>query len=354
NTRYVKVQFYSSAYNSQVSGGNGNRGFKNVAITVPTVGTQGINYVQGGNSFGTMGILGLTDNNNLSIITNNTNRMMITNSGNVGIGTTTPSRSLEVTKGIATDSLSLVGIGSMLKFVKGTTGNSSLLMEFYKEGTSSSNYGVRSGYMGFGSGSTNDFFIMNQLSGKVGIGANNSEVITILSSGNVGIGTTTPTQKLSIGNLTLVAGVTPDAISLGGTYSSGAGQNLKLRLVESTTQAWGFGVSPNRLDYAVPTGSSHVFYINDAEQMRINTNGNVGIGIDNPAQKLDVNGTAKANNLILTNLATGAAADNILVIDGSNNVKKVAALTNTNIYNSDGTITGVTAGNRTVTMGNNN
>ncbi|MGL4484864.1 MAG: hypothetical protein ACRCUS_07930, partial [Anaerovoracaceae bacterium] len=301
-----------------------------------------------------MGILGLTDNNNLSIITNNTNRMMITNSGNIGIGTTTPSRSLEVTKGIATDSLSLVGIGSMLKFVKGTTGNGSLLMEFYKGATSSSDYGVRSGYMGFGSGSTNDFFIMNQLSGKVGIGANNSEIITVLSSGNVGIGNMTPTQKLSIGAVASNATATPDAMTLGGTFSNTAGQNLKLRLVEISGQVWGLGVSNNQLDYAAPNGNSHVFYINDAEQMRINTNGNVGIGTINPAQKLDVNGTAKANNLILTSLTTGATTDNILVIDGSNNVKKVAALTNTNIYNSDGTITGVTAGNRTVTMGNNN
>lgn len=46
-------------------------------------------WVQGGNAFGTTGILGTTDNNPLDFYTNNTGKMRIFTSGNVGIGTTT-------------------------------------------------------------------------------------------------------------------------------------------------------------------------------------------------------------------------------------------------------------------------
>ncbi|MGL4483822.1 MAG: tail fiber domain-containing protein, partial [Anaerovoracaceae bacterium] len=101
-----------------------------------------------------------------------------------------------------------------------------------------------------------------------------------------------------------------------------------------------------QLDYAVPNGNSHVFYVNALEQMRINNNGNVGIGTTTPAQKLDVNGTAKANNLILTNVVAGSTTDKILVLGNDNLVRTINAVTGKNIYDMDGALNG----NRTMDM----
>jgi Chaperone of endosialidase len=53
-------------------------------------------WVQGGNSFGTTGVLGTLDNNHLDFYTNNTPRMRLTNTGNIGIGLTTPAEALDV------------------------------------------------------------------------------------------------------------------------------------------------------------------------------------------------------------------------------------------------------------------
>ena len=53
-------------------------------------------FVQGGNSFGTTALLGTNDNQNLQFETSGSVRMTISSSGNVGIGTTTPSASLHV------------------------------------------------------------------------------------------------------------------------------------------------------------------------------------------------------------------------------------------------------------------
>lgn len=65
---------------------------------------------------------------------------------------------------------------------------------------------------------------------------------------------------------------TPPFIGMGQEVSSVAGQNPKIRLFNSGGGAasYGFGVSSNLLDYMVPTGNSHAFYVNAVEKLRIN------------------------------------------------------------------------------------
>ena len=53
-------------------------------------------FLQNGNSFGTTATLGTNDNQSLQFETNNTTRMFISSSGNVGIGTSTPSSLVQV------------------------------------------------------------------------------------------------------------------------------------------------------------------------------------------------------------------------------------------------------------------
>jgi hypothetical protein len=68
-------------------------------------------WIQGGNSFGTTGILGTNDNTNLDFYTNNTGRARLTNAGNFLLGTTTDNGNLLQVNGNASYTGN-VGIGS--------------------------------------------------------------------------------------------------------------------------------------------------------------------------------------------------------------------------------------------------
>jgi hypothetical protein len=93
--------------------------------------------------------------------TNTTTRMRIDNSGNVGIGTTTPSYNLEV-RGTADQSLYLAKTGTT--YLKATAGTNAELFT----------------------------------GGSMVLGSGNTERIRIVSTGNVGIGTSTPAAALDV------------------------------------------------------------------------------------------------------------------------------------------------------------
>ena len=68
----------------------------NTVLTTATGLTSSNGFVQGGNSFGAIGVLGTNDNNDLSLRTNGTTKLTVQAGGNVGIGTTAPIKSFTV------------------------------------------------------------------------------------------------------------------------------------------------------------------------------------------------------------------------------------------------------------------
>jgi hypothetical protein len=105
-----------------------------------------------------------------------------------------------------------------------------------------------------------------------------SEVMRINSSGNVGIGTNSPAQKLHVAS----AGTT--AIQVQNTASSGASY------IKSTNTATtcNFGVDAIG-GYIETLGAySTLFYTNSLQRMIIDSSGNVGIGLTSPNSKLQV------------------------------------------------------------------
>jgi hypothetical protein len=127
------------------------------------------------------------------------------------------------------------------------------------------------------------------------------------ASGNVGIGTTSPSGKLHVNN--------------GRTFlvsESGDGYVLNLRSAGLTNGCWLTNPAENTFGVASQDGT---------ERLRIDASGNVGIGKNNPATILDVNGTVTATAFAgpvtgnVTGDLTGTAS---AVADGAVTTAKIA------------------------------
>ena len=276
-------------------------------------------------------ILGTTNAIPLNLTTNNVQRMVIDANGKIGIGTATPVNILTVKGAGSTPAASWVSAGNpvFVGFGEAAVGNADYILAM----ASTSNNG-RPVFVGRRSRGTlavptamanNDFIVSMLASAHDGTAFQNPATIDFLvdgtvSAGNVparisfvtGSNSTNRAERLKIGNTGDIAmntnqlflqqstgflgigTVTPAAqLQLGNTVV-----NKKVVLFDianNDNQFYGFGVNNGTLRYQVDaTSASHVFYAGtgtttSSEIMRIQGNGNVGIGITNPAAKLDLN-----------------------------------------------------------------
>jgi hypothetical protein len=219
--------------------------------------------------------------------------MRIDSSGNVGIGTVTPGQKLDVAgtvnaQGIQTSGTPSLGFGASKWMVQQETNAQSLS---YYCGPDASTYGTHFLYRATSTGTP-------------------QIVMTYSPAGNVGVGTTSPVNKLD------VVGDNARSVARAGTS---AGQSLveaqvfdywsgptytgvSLRQSGSTTTGTTAGLSNANLGTVTfQNGSAAliqtngttpiVFAIANIERMRIDGSGNVGIGANSPATTLQVNAT---------------------------------------------------------------
>jgi hypothetical protein len=165
----------------------------------------------------------------------------------------------------------------------------------------------------FGSG------ITNSIASSTQIGPSNTAKMTILSSGSIGLGTTTPRNGLEVASLDSpyvtslrVGGVTAGdtAAILGAetsrqqilfsSYRNVQTDTVGAKIVGINRAVYGAGVP-----YFVQNMDLGFFTLNSTpgttdsttEKMRIAAGGNVGIGTAAPAALLDVNGTMRVNQI---------------------------------------------------------
>ena len=122
-----------------------------------------------------------------------------------------------------------------------------------------------------------------------GAGTAGANALYVSASGTVGIGTSTPSRDLQVGDLSSSGTATPKTLSLGGTFSTTAGANIKLKVYDSSGGAeGGMSVSSNQMEVNTWSAGKIAFYRGTTQTMIIDDSSRVGIGTSTPQQKLVV------------------------------------------------------------------
>ncbi|MBI2018939.1 MerR family DNA-binding transcriptional regulator [Candidatus Daviesbacteria bacterium] len=256
--------------------------------------------------------------NKIGLITGGTATSGITidGSGNLGVGTISPSFALDVT-GTGRITSNLTAGGTL-----GVTGATTLSSTLNVSGNST-----------FG---TNTFFV-NTTTGNVGIGTTsptaplhvwgNGTNSAFFLNGNVGIGATSPAYTLDVWGDTRVTGsiiVGSCAGCTGGTTISiadGSAGTPALNFTNDTdTGLWRIGANQIALTTG---GGSH-------SGLSINSSGNVGIGVTSAGATLSVSGGAT----IGSSYATLAAPSNGLAVSGNVGIGTTTANSNLSVAGS--------------------
>jgi hypothetical protein len=235
----------------------------------------------------------------------------------VGIGTTSPNSKLDIIQ--TTD-------GSGVR-IYGYDDRSTEYLRISDNGSSgvygaTDNVKLESGGTGYVFlDSNNDIFFDVGSSGfnfRFRDGAGN-ELMRIEGGGNVGIGTTSPGEKLEVaGNIELNSG----ALIISGTP---AGQGAQTRYISGAA-------TTNDLWLNVPTNGRYRFAVADSQKVEITADGNVGIGTTNPSNPLHV---YSSDNILATFESTDAISE-IRIKDSSKYTRLLTVGSDFKIMPNDG------------------
>jgi hypothetical protein len=257
----------------------------------------------------------------------------INSSGNVGIGTTSPTTNLQVYQGATAGNNNVEGtiqvggvnstLGGAFSYAAQNSG--------YVNISNLNNSGGANSRISFGFGAITS-----------GLPANN--VMTINQSGNVGIGTTSPSGKLNVfGAKPSITSVEVGVVTIDDStsYAAGVGGSLLLRgnyrglgdqvgaagieasKVNSTDGDYGF----NMLFYTRQNGSSL------AEKMRLTSNGDLCVGTTSTSNGAIVNFYKASGSITTITGGTTSAQNHIVFANPNGNVGSIQVSGSLTTYN---------------------
>jgi len=230
------------------------------------------------------------ENSYLLFGTNDTERMRIDSSGNVGIGTTNFTAG---GSGTQTNTATPTRLVFNNNFSSGFT-DSSLKVYLFNDGatrhgfTSGPSFDLQYHSSGHSTNAQHSFYTNNNFVMRIGTG----------DTTNVGIGTTSPNMKLNISH--------SDQDGL--RFNCADGQETFIDFGDASDNDIG------RISY--DHADNHMaFRTNNAERMRIDSSGRVGIGNTSPGLKLDVTGDIRASADVIA-FSDRKLKKNIKTLDG--------------------------------------
>jgi len=207
---------------------------------------------------------GLTASGDLTVDT--TTLKVDSTNNRVGIGTASPTQLLDV------DGAARV-VGNLFVGTDDTTPNG--IIDVYGGGTGQYEGGEIRLRTAADWDTTYNHYFIDTYQDDLRIGRAGSTDITLTSDGNVGIGTVAPDSKLHVRN------DGTDVVLA--KFQSDLGSNTRDFQIKTPTS------DSASEPFRFTTNNSFSFEIDDSEEVRINDDGNVGIGDSNPSCKLDVN-----------------------------------------------------------------
>jgi hypothetical protein len=262
----------------------------NVRGTSAYIGVGGTVEMLFGDSGSSEGFLGTFTNHPLTLRTNNTERLRIASSGNVGIGVVPP------TDAHATWSQLFLGEKGSFISEKSNSGGiygNYVTDNLYIDADTGSFANITTDESSAYSQEAGVHKFYSQASGSAGAAVTLSEKMTINSSGNVGIGTSSPGRRLHVlfSNSTAYNSSSFETDSLGSyirntdtTVGSYVGMQFA---VGNNSDAAIAAVRTADANAALTFGTRGTGSGAIIERMRISSTGNVGIGVTNPAAMLE-------------------------------------------------------------------
>jgi hypothetical protein len=324
-------------------------------------------FIQNGNSFGTQALLGTNDAQNLAFETNGIVRMTVSSSGNVGIGTTTPSASLHISGSTSGAEFSLLVQNTSAQTLISVQNDRTVNINATNATNGNTNIGTTNGTINFNTGYNNTFvgnaltfyiggarstiqgfndspglaigYAQTNVNPNPGTGLSirgitalsgsavlfvtgssttrllalasetSSSILVVSGSGNIGIGTASPAAILhSIGSGIVNIVQSSNTVSYTQYYNTSTGTN-------STNDGLTIGNNGTAAYIYQREADALVFGTSNEERMRITSVGSIGIGTNAPTAILHISNSISAS-ILRVDTAGGVG----LFVSGSGNV----------------------------------